>query len=138
MHLWSHDQPGHGLWQLWEDEQRRTPHDKFIFSGGYWVTQAVRRSPFYTTDLDAAEVVLVSFHCYLQAWLRAGRDQTERAELQQERINRIRKLMVHIQSTPRFQASAAKVCAVGGEPLPLPTASLRLHRGTLARTMHSI
>ena len=79
------------------------------------MAQATKRSTYYTPDIAVAGLVLVDFHCYVQAWLSAGRElnnQTKRDELKLDHIHRVRKLMVHIQSTPRFQARAAEDLAV--------------------------
>ena len=64
--VWPHNQLHKGLWNLWTTEERKTPHDKFVFSGGFWVAEAIRNSSFYTADIDSADIVFVDMHCYYQ------------------------------------------------------------------------
>ena len=66
LQVWPHGLPGNGLWGLWEDEHKTTPHTHFIHSGGYWIAEAIRNSSYYTADIEHADLVYVDMHCYLQ------------------------------------------------------------------------
>ena len=64
LQVWPHSLPNQGIWKRCSDENGSTPHHSFVYSGAYWVAEAIRNSSAYTPDVDSADIVFVDMHCY--------------------------------------------------------------------------
>jgi hypothetical protein len=56
---WPFDQPGQGV-----DGLDQTPHWAARHAAGHWVAEAIRHSPYYTNNINNADLWYVNTHCY--------------------------------------------------------------------------
>eukprot|EP00890_Picochlorum_soloecismus_P006676 jgi/Picsp_1/833/NSC_04321-R1_hypothetical protein COCSUDRAFT_64203 [Coccomyxa subellipsoidea C-169] len=60
--VWPFDHPGSGIAGM-----RRTAHMDAPHAAGYWLSNAVKASPYYESNIEKADLVLLDTHCY-ESW----------------------------------------------------------------------